>query len=180
MNEMLRPNISRGSFGGATEAFWAEEKAFSCPPMLSGCVLKIFSPPPPRKNFSIFAHFARGRGPRPSRPRPGRPWPGPGSDRPGRPAGQARAGPRPAGPGPDRPGPFSKIFKIPEEIFFAQQFLGNRFVKFPSHEEEILPKNFSQRIWGTKRCAIIRGHFFKFVKISIPGYLIFNLKLPNN
>ena len=35
MNEMLRPKISRGSFGGATEAFWAGKKAFSCPPMLS-------------------------------------------------------------------------------------------------------------------------------------------------
>ena len=61
---------------------------------------------------------------------------------------------------------------ISKKIFLAQKCLKNTFFKFPSHEEKILSKSFSQRIWGTKRCAIIRGHFFKFVKIRCPEMLI--------
>ena len=61
---------------------------------------------------------------------------------------------------------------ISKKIFLAQKCLKNTFFKFPSHEEEILAKKLSQRIWGTKRCAIIRSHFFKFVKIRCPEMLI--------
>jgi hypothetical protein len=61
---------------------------------------------------------------------------------------------------------------ISKKIFLAQKCLKNTFFKFPSHEEKILSKSFPQRIWGTKRCAIIRGHFFKIVKSRCPEILI--------
>ena len=61
---------------------------------------------------------------------------------------------------------------ISKKNFLAQKCLKNTFFKFPSHEEKILSKSVSQRIWGTKMCAIVRGHFFKIVKIRCPEMLI--------